>query len=280
MRGHLLRSGLTRGVIELRQTLTNGTDLFGYVLTPVLLIGLLFLIRDKTVPGSEISLGAYSLVSSLAMLLVLGALTSTAQYLTMDREDGTLLRAKATPNGMVGYLIGKIVLIVGATAVSCVAALVPGWFVVDGLRLDVTGALTLLWLAPLALLAIMPTGAMLGAFFNNARTAAVLMLPVTGLTAISGIFYPLAMLPGWLQGVAQAFPMYWLGLGLRSSFLPDSLAAAEVSGSWRLLEAAGVLILWSVVGLALAPGVLRRMASRESGSAVAARRERAMSRAV
>ncbi|GLY03699.1 ABC transporter permease [Actinoplanes sp. NBRC 101535] len=280
MRGHLLRSGLARGVIELRQTLTNGTDLFGYVLTPVLLIGLLFLIRDKTVPGSEISLGAYSLVSSLAMLLVLGALTSTAQYLTMDREDGTLLRAKATPNGMVGYLIGKIVLIVGATAVSCVAALVPGWFVVDGLRLDVTGALTLLWLAPLALLAIMPTGAMLGAFFNNARTAAVLMLPVTGLTAISGIFYPLAMLPGWLQGVAQAFPMYWLGLGLRSSFLPDSLAAAEVSGSWRLLEAAGVLILWSVVGLALAPGVLRRMASRESGSAVAARRERAMSRAV
>jgi ABC-2 type transport system permease protein len=39
-----------------------------------------------------------------------------------------------------------------------------------------------------------------------------------------------------------------------------------------------VLGLWAVVGLALAPAVLRRMARRESGSAVAARRERALTR--
>ena len=31
------------------------------------------------------------------------------RMLMVDREDGTLLRAKATPNGMPGYLIGKIV---------------------------------------------------------------------------------------------------------------------------------------------------------------------------
>ena len=30
--------------------------------------------------------------------------------LAMEREDGTLLRAKAIPNGMLGYLIGKLVL--------------------------------------------------------------------------------------------------------------------------------------------------------------------------
>jgi ABC-2 type transport system permease protein len=34
--------------------------------------------------------------------------------------------------------------------------------------------------------------------------------------------------------------------------------------------------VWTVAGLVLAPIVLRRMARRESGSAVAARRERAM----
>jgi ABC-2 type transport system permease protein len=62
-------------------------------------------------------------------------------------------------------------------------------------------------------------------------------------------------------------------------FLPDSLAAVELHHSWMHLTTFGVLTAWSVLGLALAPGILRRMARRESGSAVAARRERAMARA-
>jgi ABC-2 type transport system permease protein len=50
----------------------------------------------------------------------------------------------------------------------------------------------------------------------------------------------------------------------------------EIGGSWRHLETLVVLGGWVVIGFALAPVVLRRMARRESGSAVAARRERAM----
>jgi ABC-2 type transport system permease protein len=96
--------------------------------------------------------------------------------------------------------------------------------------------------------------------------------------AVSGVFYPITSLPGWMQTVAQAFPIYWLGLGTRSAFLPDALAAVEIGGSWRHLETLGVLSAWAVLGLALAPAVLRRMARRESGSVVARRRERAMTR--
>ncbi len=107
---------------------------------------------------------------------------------------------------------------------------------------------------------------------------ALVTLSLFGTIAISGIFYPIAGLPGWLQGLAQVFPLYWLGLGMRSVFLPDSLAAAEIGHSWRHLETFGVLAGWAILGLALAPILLRRMASRESGSAVQARRERALSR--
>ncbi len=56
------------------------------------------------------------------------------------------------------------------------------------------------------------------------------------------------------------------------------MAAAEIGESWRHLETVGVLGLWAVVGLILAPIVLRRMARRESGSSVAERREQAMQR--
>jgi ABC-2 type transport system permease protein len=78
--------------------------------------------------------------------------------------------------------------------------------------------------------------------------------------------------------VAQAFPIYWLGLGIRSGLLPDAAAAVEISGSWRHLETAGALGAWALVGLVVAPAVLRRMARRESGASVEARRQRHLQR--
>jgi ABC-2 type transport system permease protein len=103
-------------------------------------------------------------------------------------------------------------------------------------------------------------------------------LPVIALITISGIFYPITALPQWLQWIAQAFPIYWLGLGMRSALLPTSAASVEIGASWRHLETIGALGAWSVLGLILAPMVLRRMARRESGSGVAKRREKALRR--
>jgi ABC-2 type transport system permease protein len=102
----------------------------------------------------------------------------------------------------------------------------------------------------------------------------MLSLPTMGLIAISGVFYPVTALAGWVQGVAQAFPVYWLGLGMRSALLPDDAVAVEIGQSWRLMETAAVLGAWAVAGLVVAPLVLRRMARRESGSSVEARRTR------
>ncbi|MGX6604093.1 ABC transporter permease [Micromonosporaceae bacterium Da 78-11] len=273
-----LKAGVARGGIELRQTLTNVMDLWTYLFPTILLLGTIFFMRDATVPGTSFSLGARTLPSSFGMSLAFSGLVTVAQLLLVDREDGTLLRAKATPNGMSGYLVGKIVLVGGMTLIGFVIQLVPGLFLVDGLRVDAVGWLTLLWLVPMAFIATMPLGAVLGSIFDNPRNMGLIMLPMVGLIAISGIFYPISSMPGWLQGFAQGFPVYWLGLGMRSVFLPDSLAVVELGHSWRHLETFGVLAAWAVIGLVVAPAILRRMARRESGSAVAARRERAMSR--
>ena len=276
MRMATVRSGLARGGIELRQTLTTSSDLWSYIFPSVLLIGAIFFMRDAHVPGTDFSLGAQTLPGSFGMGLAFGGLLTVAQLLMVDREDGTLLRAKATPNGMLGYLIGKVVLVGGMMLIAFLIQLIPGLIVVHGLHVGLAGWLTLIWLVPLGFVATMPIGAVLGSLFETPRNMALIMLPIVGLVAISGVFYPITALPGWLQAVAQCFPIYWLGLGMRSVFLPGSLAAVELGHSWRHWEILGVLGLWAVLGLALAPAFLRRMARRESGSAVAARRERAM----
>ncbi|WP_433660490.1 ABC transporter permease [Nocardia sp. CA-128927] len=275
-----VRQGWTRGMIELRQIFTNGQELFGLFFWPVLVLIVLFFMRHASFQSSGLLLGSLALPSVIGMLVAINGMIGMGQQLTMDREDGTLLRAKATPNGMVGFLVGKIILVSGMVLIPGALILVAGSFIVDGLALDDAGSwLTLLWVMVLGLLATLPIGAVFGSMFANPRDFAFMSFPVMGLVAVSGIFYPITSMPGWVQGAAQVFPVYWLGLGMRSAMLPDQAAAVELGQSWRHLETFGVLGIWAVLGLLLAPVVLRRMARRESGSSVAARREKAMQRA-
>jgi ABC-2 type transport system permease protein len=56
------------------------------------------------------------------------------------------------------------------------------------------------------------------------------------------------------------------------------MAAAEIGASWRSVETFAVLGAWTVIGILVAPILLRRMARRQSGSALAKVRDRVMSR--
>ena len=96
--------------------------------------------------------------------------------------------------------------------------------------------------------------------------------------AISGIFYPISSMPDWLHPVAQVFPYYWLGLGMRSALLPHPAMAVELAGSWQHLPTLAVLSAWAVAGLLIAPGVLRKVTRRQAGSIVEAARHRAAQR--
>jgi ABC-2 type transport system permease protein len=92
------------------------------------------------------------------------------------------------------------------------------------------------------------------------------------------VFYPITHLPHWLQPIGQIFPFYWVALGARSALLPHAMAALEIGHSWRHAQTVGVLAAWAVAGLVTAPWVLRRMARRQSGSRVAAARDRQLQR--
>jgi ABC-2 type transport system permease protein len=275
-----VRTGVRRGWIELRQVFTTPQDLAVTLVSTALFLGIMLYMRTSHVPGTGFSLGTTMLASVLGMNIGVNGLSSLAGVLAVEREDGTLLRAKAIPNGMTGYLIGKIVTTSGLILVGVSGTLITGLFLFRGLAVGHVGAwLTLIWVLVLGLTATLPIGAVIGSLFPSARTASLMFFVVGGLTAISGIFYPITHLPHWMQWVGQAFPLYWLGLGMRSALLPASLASVEIDHSWRHLATFGVLGGWVVVGLVAAPIVLRRMARRESGSSVAARREKALLRA-
>ncbi|THV27729.1 ABC transporter permease [Glycomyces paridis] len=270
---HAYKTGWKRGLIETRISLTTIGDLMGFIMPTAIAIVVLFFMRGADFEGSPVSLGAMNMPSLIGMNVVFGGIMGIMGTLSMDRTNGTLLRAKSMPGGMTGYLVGHMVstaLFVLATVAVMLAA---GLVLFDGLEFDSPDRwLLFVAVVLMGIVTTLPLGAVLGAAINNPKNMGLVMFPIMGSVAISGIFYPLTALPGWLQGIGQVFPIYWMGLGMRHSLLPDSAVAVEVDGSWRTLLMFAVLAAWAVLALALAPKLLRRMARRESGSAVAARR--------
>lgn len=269
-----LRSGFRAGLIELRQNFT-GTALIGQLFWPVATLVAIWFLRNMTVAGAR--LGPLVLPSAVGMFIAFGMLL-TVQQLAADREDGTLLRAKATPHGIRGYLVGKFTNVSATVLAYLLILLVPGALLLVGLSITATGWLTLAWILALGLIATQALGAVFGALVRSSRGAGMTSVPVIGLIAISGIFYPITALPGWLQAIGQIFPVYWLGLGMRSALLPADAVTVEIGESWRHLDTAAVLGAWAMAGLILAPIVLRHMARKESGSRVAQRREQLQQR--
>ncbi|MFF7389324.1 ABC transporter permease [Streptomyces scabiei] len=271
-----LRAGVRRGGIELRHFLRNGKELFGH-LTNVVVALLVAAFLGDDVPGTRIPMTHLVLAGFAAYLLFQVGLINLPQILVTEREEGALLRLRATPGGIPAYLVAKCLLVVVVAVGTLALLLAAGALLVDGpLPTGPGDWLTLLWVTTLGLLAVVPLGAAIGAVLPNPREAlALIMLPTMGLLLTSGVVFPITMLPVPVQQVAAVFPLKWMAQGVRSALLPDTARTAEVAGSWELPLVALVLTAWTVFGFLLAVPLLRRAARRESGSRLSARRRRA-----
>jgi ABC-2 type transport system permease protein len=275
---HAIRTGLRRGWTEFLLSIKSPQDQGFYLFTAVLVLGYLFINRSSRVEGTDLYVPAVALPSILGAMVAFGLVIGPAYMIAMEREDGTLLRARAAPNGLIGYVTGQVLNHSLGLIPSFALVLVPSAFLFeDVMHRGAEGWITVAWVVVLGLLATMPIGIVIGSLAPGVQKVGTWgMLPILILLGISGIFFRIQELWGWVQVVAQVFPMYWLGLGMRSAFLPDAAAALEVGGSWRTLETVAVLGAWATLGLLVAPKVLRRMARRQSGSQVEAARQEAV----
>lgn len=272
---HVYKTGWRRALIETRISLSTPSDVLGIIFPLGVVITVLLFLRGVDIEDSPVSLGSMSMPSLIGMMIVWGGAFGVIGTMLMDRTTGTMLRAKAMPGGMTGYLVGKLGMTTLVTAFNVVVLLVVGLLLFDGLDFASPGRwLLFLAVLVLGLTATIPLGAVLGALIDNPSNMVLVMMPFMGLVAISGIFYPITALPDWLQVIGQIFPTYWTGLGMRHALLPDSAVVVEIGGSWRTLTMFIVLAAWSAASMAFAPKLLSRMARRESGSTMAARREK------
>jgi ABC-2 type transport system permease protein len=276
----ILAIGVRRGRVEVLHLFRNPRELASQIIGPAIVLMIAARLFDGNVEGTDVPVTHLLVAGFISMAVFQTGLVSLPQILVTEREEGTLLRLRATPRGLQAYLVSKVVVIAGIASASAVLMLAAGALVAGSPLPSTLGDwLTLVWVLGLGFVTVALLGACIGAVLPNPREALLfIMVPAAALLILSGIFFPVTTLPEVLQWIGQAFPLKWMAQGVRSAMLPDSLLAAETGGSWQHLETLGVLLFWCAIGAMLAPRLLRRMTARESGSRLDARREQASQR--
>jgi ABC-2 type transport system permease protein len=274
---HAFSIGMRRGWHEFVIGLRSSQDQTFYVFMGLGALVLLWFGRDEGIEGTNLTVPQVALPGLLAGIVMFTIVIGPAYALALEREDGTLLRCRVAPYGLHGYLTGVGTL----TVVSLLPLLV---IVLGGSALLFDGAVpsepwrwaVIVPVLLLGVLATLPLGFTIGSVVARIQQVTTWgMLPIIGLAWISGIFGDMERLWTWVQVLAQVFPLYWLGHLMRFAFLPEAAVVGELYGTWRVAWGIAVLVAWTVIGSALATPVVRRMARRQSGAAVAEARDQA-----
>ncbi len=245
-----LRVGLARARYELRSFFRTREAVFFTLAFPVMLLILFGAIfgNEDVQPGLKYSQVLLSgiMASGLASVTFVNLSISIA----VERDAGELKRLAATPMPRMSYFLGKFLQTLATMIVEFVLILIVG-VVLYGCTLPTSLGrwITFGWVTVLGAAACSLLGIAMSSVPKNARSAAAIVnIPFVALQFLSGVFVSFADLSPTLRMFASIFPLKWVAQGYRSVFLPDSFLAVEPGGSWQHPQAAGVLLLWTLVG--------------------------------
>lgn len=253
--GRTVRLGLLSGRLEVRGFFRNTTAVVFGLAFPVVLMVLFATIFNGTISGTGgVTIAQYMASGIIAISVATAAFSNLGISLATERSEGRIKRLAGTPLPMGSYFIGKVIetlvtAVLGVGILLIISVLFYGLDLPsDPRRWAMFAATFVLGLTGCALL-----GIAMGTVPSNGRTApGIITPPFLVLQFISGTFLQFNSQPGWLQAVANLFPLRWMALGMRSAFLPDQFATQETGHSWQRPTVLLVLLAWAVGGALLA----------------------------
>jgi ABC-2 type transport system permease protein len=248
-----LRIGALRGGLEIRTFFRQRESVVFTFALPVILLALFGEIFSGRIGHTGVPFRQYFAAGILASGIMSTSFVNLGIGVSMDRDDGTLLRLAGTPAPAAAYFVGKAIsaLVITIAEVAILLAVGRAFF---GLHLPAEPGrwLTFSWVFLLGVSTCALLGIAISGLARSARGAsAVVTLPYLVLSFISGVYFVFSQLPSGLQQVAALFPLKWMCQGLRSVFLPDSFLSAETAHSWQLGRTALVLAAWLTASLVL-----------------------------
>lgn len=214
-----------------------------FMLPITLFPGMFYLVFGVLMAKGEGTDAARYLLASYATFGVMSpGLFGFGVSLAIERDGGLLTLKRALPMPPAAYLLGKMVMAMGAAAF--VVLLLLGLAQLAHVTLSLAQAGALLVTGVLGVLPFCALGMYIGSLVKGQGGPGVLNLVYLPMSFLSGLWFPLPMLPKVLQQVAPVWPSYHLdrlalaavGMG-QGALWPHMLVLLAFTGGFLLLAA-------------------------------------------
>ncbi|MEW6935483.1 ABC transporter permease [Trueperella pyogenes] len=207
-----------------------------------------------TVEGFGVTAGHFLIAGSLVGFSAMIAYQIAAETFNEYRA-GTLLRVRTLPQGVKIWTTAKLLTAAIVTLVTQLLIFVATILFIPGFELTWAKVGLLIPCLLLTLLASAPLGFIMGAFTRSTVASLIGMIAFMGLMIASGIFFPIDILPGWVQGISKCLPIYHGGVLSRWVFIetPEPVLISTI-----------VLAVWFIVGIVVARKVITMSFSKVS----------------
>jgi ABC-2 type transport system permease protein len=164
----------------------------------------------------------------IAMSVMTLSLFGTVDSDTELRQKGVIRKLSTTPITRTDWILSNILYQFILAVISAIAMLVVSYAVFDvSLHIDA-------WLPAFILLdvfAFVGIGMILTRFVKEAQSAASAANAISfPMMFLSGSFFPIELMPGFLQKIAKTLPLFYVNEGLRASMVfEDDMAALRFS---------------------------------------------------
>lgn len=247
----MLRGLLRLTWIEIKIFFREPLGAIGTVAVPVIMfiiLGKLGTRLGATRPASAMSMFRVDVPVLAGILIALNAVLSLVSIIAIYREGGIFKRLRATPLRPATILTAHVLVKLILTAATLTLTILAGK------RYYPVGADVPLFSFGVALLiatwSILSVGFLIASIVPTARFAqpigAAILYPML---AMSGLFIPMSVMPGWMVSLSRVFPLTYAVSLLRGIWAGESFASH--------LSDVGALVIVFVVSVAVSSRVFR-----------------------
>jgi ABC-2 type transport system permease protein len=202
-------------------------------------------IETQSVTTNDLSNIDYLLPGVLAMSLMQLGLFGTAAPLVSLRERQVLRRMGATPLTKTGLLASQIAFRLTTALVQTGTIMLVGSLAFN-VRIELANIVGILGIVLLGASVFITMGYFISGFAKTEEAVqGLISLPNFIFMFLSGIFFPVDFMPGWIRPLVDVIPLTYLGDALRATMI-------EAGSYFSMTRNIGILVAWLAICAVLA----------------------------
>lgn len=187
---------------------------------------------------------AYLVIGTLMWGFMSGIFNNLSEMIAWERWEGTIEYTFMAPVRRIIQMLGQMLYsVIYSTLFTVVVGLVLAlFFNIDLREADLLGALVILLVGSFSIVGIGIMGSILPLLYPE-RGAQLIHIIQAALLLVSGVYYPVDVLPNWLQFFAQLSPATYVLNGMRYSLLPEAGVGTPIGEAVLPLLVMGVVLM-------------------------------------